>query len=172
MSTPRLTYAVVDSGPLIKGVRLETLNADTLVTVPEVLHELRDRHTRQMIASLPVELQTREPSGEALAAIKAFAKQTGDLPALSVVDQRVLALAWMCEKEAKGGVGHLRTTPAPPGGTNRRGRPPADSPSTFVASTERHQSACAPEAPSESLHTDGVREAHARRSIGVRDACA
>ena len=114
---PRLKYAVVDSGPLIKGVRLETLNADGLVTVPEVLKEIRDRQARQMLASLPVELTTREPSSEALTAIKSFAKLTGDLPALSVVDLRVLALAWMLEKEAKGGIDHLRTEPAPVGQT-------------------------------------------------------
>ena len=60
-------------------------------------------------------LQRGEPSSEALEAIRKFAKLTGDLPALSAVDLRVLALAWMCEKEAKGGVGHLRTTPPPPG---------------------------------------------------------
>ena len=123
---PQLAYAVVDSGPLIKGVRLETLNADALVTVPEVLLEIRDRQARQMLATLPVELTTREPSGEALAAIKAFAKLTGDLPALSTVDMRVLALAWMLEKEAKGGVDHLRTAPIPPGGGRAR-RPAADS---------------------------------------------
>ena len=120
-SMPRLRYAVVDSGPLIKGLRLETLNADVLVTVPEVLSELRDRATRQMLATLPVELTTREPSSEALDAIRKFSRLTGDLPALSAVDLRVLALAWMCEKEAKGGVGHLRTTPPPPG-ESRRGR--------------------------------------------------
>ena len=125
-ATPRLTYAVVDSGPLIKGLRLETLAADNLVTVPEVLRELRDRQARQMLASLPVELQTREPSGEALAAIKAFARQTGDLAALSVVDQRVLALAWMLEKECKGGVGHLRSSPAPPGANSARRRPDSE----------------------------------------------
>ena len=73
MAMPQLSYAVIDSGPLIKGVRLETLNADALVTVPEVLREIRDRQARQMLASLPVELTTREPSGEALSAIKAFA---------------------------------------------------------------------------------------------------
>ena len=88
-----------------------------LVTVPEVLKEIRDRQARQMLASLPVELTTREPSSEALTAIKSFAKLTGDLPALSVVDLRVLALAWMLEKEAKGGIDHLRTEPAPVGQT-------------------------------------------------------
>ena len=128
MATPRLRFAVVDSGPLIKGVRLETLNADALVTVPEVLREIRDRRARDMLASLPVELETREPSGEAMAAIKDFARKTGDLPALSVVDLRVLALAYMLEKEAKGTIDHLRTTPAPP--PTPRGRPQADSATT------------------------------------------
>ena len=113
MST-RLAYAVVDSGPLIRGLRLETLNAERLVTVPEVLREIRDQRTRQMLESLPVELETREPSHEAMEAITNFAKLTGDLPGLSVVDKRVLALAYMCEKEAKGGVGHLRTEPFVP----------------------------------------------------------
>ena len=133
---PQLAYAVVDSGPLIKGVRLETLNADALVTVPEVLLEIRDRQARQMLATLPVELTTREPSGEALAAIKAFAKLTGDLPALSTVDMRVLALAWMLEKEAKGGVDHLRTAPIPPGGGRGR-RPGADSEAKDSSERER-----------------------------------
>ena len=126
MSNPRLTYAVVDSGPLIKGLRLETLNADKLVTVPEVLKELRDRSTRQMLENLPVELETREPSSEAMDAVRRFAKLTGDFPALSSVDTRVLALAWMCEKEAKGGVTHLRTTPPPPGSQRSRRSAPAE----------------------------------------------
>ena len=111
---PRLAFAVIDSGPLIRGLRLETLHAERLVTVPEVLREIRDQRTRHMLDSLPVELETKEPSSEAMEAISNFAKLTGDLPALSAVDKRVLALAYMMEKEAKGGVSHLRTEPAPP----------------------------------------------------------
>ena len=61
-----MKYAVIDSGPLIKGVRLEALNAERYVTVPEVLLELRDRHVREMVAALPFELETREPSSEAI----------------------------------------------------------------------------------------------------------
>ena len=45
-------------------------------------------------------------------AVKEFARLTGDLPVLSTVDLRVLALTWMLEKECRG-VGHLRTTPPP-----------------------------------------------------------
>ena len=61
-----MRYAVIDSGPIIKGVRLESLKAEHLVTVPEVLSEIRDKRAREMLATLPVELETREPSHEAL----------------------------------------------------------------------------------------------------------
>ena len=109
-----MKYAVVDSGPLIRGLRLEALGAERLVTVPEVLGEIRDKRARHTLATLPVELETREPSDEAIAAITSFAKLTGDAPVLSAVDTRVLALAWMLEKETKGGVDHLRQTPPAP----------------------------------------------------------
>jgi len=89
-----------------------------------------------MLATLPVELETREPSHEALEQIRKFAKLTGDLPALSAVDKRVLALAWMLEKETKGGVAHLRTTPPPPRaqGPRRRETPADDTASEATAS--------------------------------------
>ena len=44
--------------------------------------------------------------------MKEFARLTGDLPVISTVDLRVLALTWMLEKECRG-VDHLRTTPPP-----------------------------------------------------------
>ena len=129
-----MKYAVIDSGPLIKGVRLETIGAERYVTVPEVLLELRDRHVRERLAALPFELETREPSQEALDVIRKFAKLTGDLPALSAVDIRVLALAWLLEKETKNGVEHLRTTPLLPGASARSRRAlPADEPSSSTA---------------------------------------
>ena len=137
--TPRLTYAVVDSGPLIKGLRLDSISADRYVTVPEVLNELRDRQTRHMLATLPVELETREPSSEALDAVRRFAKLTGDLPALSAVDTRVLALAWMCEKEAKGGAGHLRVAPPPPRGRDHRPEPSESDAASEAAAIEEHE---------------------------------
>ena len=51
-----MKYLVVDSGPLIKGVRLERIEAEHYVTIPEVLREIRDRQARQMLSTLPVEL--------------------------------------------------------------------------------------------------------------------
>ena len=105
-----MKYAVVDSGPIIRGVRLERLGAEALVTIPEVLAEIRDKHARASLAQMPSELETREPSDEAIRTVSGFAKLTGDLPVLSSVDLRVLALTWMLQKET-GGVAHLRTVP-------------------------------------------------------------
>jgi rRNA maturation endonuclease Nob1 len=120
-----MKFLVVDSGPIIRGARIEAMGAERLVTIPEVLVELRDEQTRARLAALPFELEVREPSDEAVAAIKRFAKLTGDLPVLSAVDVRVLALTWMLEKQESGGVDHLRTEPLPRGARRRPG-PPAD----------------------------------------------
>ena len=60
-----MKYLVVDSGPLIKGVRLERFGAERYVTVPEVLGELRDSQARALLESLPFDLELREPSDEA-----------------------------------------------------------------------------------------------------------
>ena len=67
-SPSTMKYLVVDSGPLIKGVRLERIEAEHYVTVPEVMLEIRDRQARQLLSTLPVELETREPSEEAIKA--------------------------------------------------------------------------------------------------------
>ena len=63
-----MKYLVVDSGPLIKGVRLERFGAERYVTVPEVLGELRDSQARALLESLPFDLELREPSDEAMKA--------------------------------------------------------------------------------------------------------
>ena len=112
---PAMRFLVVDSGPIIRGARIEQMGAERLVTIPEVLSEIRDEQARARLAALPCELEVREPSEEALLAIKRFAKLTGDLPVLSSVDLRVLALAWMLEKQECDGTEHLRTEPLPRG---------------------------------------------------------
>ena len=61
------SMAVVDTNALIAGLQLHTL-AEQLVTVPEVLAELRDAKSRQALDALPCRLHTREPSEESLTA--------------------------------------------------------------------------------------------------------
>ena len=62
-----MKYLVVDSGPLIKGARLEVAEAKSYITVPEVFAEIRDRQTRSGLQLLPFDLQAKEPSDEAIA---------------------------------------------------------------------------------------------------------
>ena len=121
-----MRYLVADTGPIIKGHRLDQLGATTVVTLPEVVDEVRDERARQLLATMDV--QFREPSDESIAAVRAFAKLTGDLPVLSAVDLRVLALTWMLEKECRG-VAHLRT-PTPRAARRRRAAPPPPPTST------------------------------------------
>lgn len=59
--------AVVDANAIMSGVALGSL-AERLVTIPEVLEEVRDVKTRERLASLQIALQTLEPTEESIAA--------------------------------------------------------------------------------------------------------
>ncbi len=56
---------VADSGPFIKGAKLESWSSN-IVTVKEVVREIRDTNTRQRLQVLPYELTFREPSQQSL----------------------------------------------------------------------------------------------------------
>ena len=63
-SKPRV--AVVDANALITGTGLLNLArfADRVVTVPEVLREVRDKQSRATLAALPFTIETREPDDD------------------------------------------------------------------------------------------------------------
>lgn len=107
--------AVIDANAIIQRNGLLNLkqNYDTIVTIPQVLNEIRDSESRQALASLPFSIETREPSEESMKAVVAFARQTGDLHALSTIDMGLIALARTIEVEYYGS-DHLRSRPAPP----------------------------------------------------------
>ena len=63
-----MKYLIIDTGPIIKGARLERVGAERVVTIPEVLREVRDPNARALLASLPFEIELREPSDEAMRA--------------------------------------------------------------------------------------------------------
>jgi RNA-binding protein NOB1 len=107
-----VTKVVVDTNAIVKGFRLERF-AEEAVTIPEVLQEVRDKQARHTLATLPFELKVRDPDEASLKAVRRFARLTGDLGALSEPDLRVIALAYMLERDAHG-VAHLRTEPPPP----------------------------------------------------------
>ncbi|KAG1662767.1 hypothetical protein FOA52_006793 [Chlamydomonas sp. UWO 241] len=114
--------AVIDANAIINGVNIAAF-ATTAVTIPEVLAEVRDERSRAWLAALPFALETREPCEESLKAVLRFARETGDIHALSSVDMRLLALAHMLEV-AVHGRDHLREHPVQPTvkgkGANRR----------------------------------------------------
>ncbi|RQM13911.1 hypothetical protein DD237_006023 [Peronospora effusa] len=100
---------VIDSGAIIKGTNLAVL-AENFWTVPDVLDEIRDKKSRAILERLPFNLQTREPSAEAMKAVVNFSRKTGDFTYLSLTDLRVMALSYQLEVEANG-ADHLRTSP-------------------------------------------------------------
>ena len=59
--------AVIDANAIINGIRFEQM-AGTIVTIPEVLEEIRDKQSRQFLATLPFGVEGREPSDESVKA--------------------------------------------------------------------------------------------------------
>ena len=86
-----------------------------LVTMPDVVAEVRDKKSREALTSKSAvfELQLKEPTEEAKEAVRSFARKTGDIHVLSVVDLNLIALAYDLEREVSGSVGHLRQEPLP-----------------------------------------------------------
>ena len=72
-------HLVVDSGAIIKGLHLQD-HADFFWTVPEVLKEIRDKRARHVLETLPYELRTRQPSGEAVQAGACAPRRTAAPP--------------------------------------------------------------------------------------------
>ncbi|CAG8478127.1 13675_t:CDS:2 [Acaulospora morrowiae] len=92
---------VVDSGPLIKGANIRPL-AEKIYTVPEVISEIRDKHSRDFLSQISFEIEVKNPTQDALKEVVNFSKKSGDYANLSAVDLRVLALTYMLEVEANG----------------------------------------------------------------------
>ena len=79
-----VTKVVVDTNAIVKGLRLERF-ADEAVTIPEVLHEVRDRQARHTLATLPFELKVQDPDADSIAAVRRFAKTTLSCSGISSV---------------------------------------------------------------------------------------
>ncbi|KAF0934374.1 hypothetical protein E2562_025003 [Oryza meyeriana var. granulata] len=108
-----VAVAVVDANAVISGGAALSSSAGRLVTVPEVLEEVRDASARRRLALLPVPVETVEPAPEFVKKAVKFARETGDLQTLSDVDIKIIALAYMLEAEIHG-TNHLREHPPPP----------------------------------------------------------
>ncbi|KAJ3262978.1 Nin1 binding protein [Chytriomyces hyalinus] len=115
MSEKKTQVLIADTAAFIKsGIRLDSL-AEEVVTIAEVVREVRDYNARANLALAVAlsDVKVRVPSDESVAAVAAFARKTGDFSVLSSTDLRVLALTYMFEKE-RNGIAHLRTEPMKP----------------------------------------------------------
>ncbi|KAJ2879180.1 20S-pre-rRNA D-site endonuclease nob1 [Coemansia aciculifera] len=102
---------VVDTNPFVKGLKLDTL-ATKFVTVPEVVHELRSRASKDRFHELDIKhgVELINPDAESMQIVCNFAKKTGDFASLAIADLKVIALAFMLEKK-ENGMRRLRTEP-------------------------------------------------------------
>ena len=60
---------VADTAALIKGARLDK-QAQEIVTIREVVDEVRDKNARRALSMLPFELTFKQPSEESIKASK------------------------------------------------------------------------------------------------------
>lgn len=68
----RPSVAVIDANAIINGHGLLNLmrSAEKVVTIPEVLREVRDKQSRATLEALPFTIKTQEPSEESIKAGK------------------------------------------------------------------------------------------------------
>ncbi|KAJ7786310.1 Nin one binding Zn-ribbon like-domain-containing protein [Mycena metata] len=96
-STPRCKNLVLDAGPLLSLSPLRGL-AETYLTVPQVLAELKDKRAREHFERLGlsagVKIEVAAPDAASLATVIQWAKKTGDYAVLSHPDLCVLALTY------------------------------------------------------------------------------
>eukprot|EP00331_Platyophrya_macrostoma_P005548 CAMPEP_0176411800 /NCGR_PEP_ID=MMETSP0127-20121128/3797_1 /TAXON_ID=938130 /ORGANISM="Platyophrya macrostoma, Strain WH" /LENGTH=435 /DNA_ID=CAMNT_0017791415 /DNA_START=8 /DNA_END=1315 /DNA_ORIENTATION=+ len=88
---------ILDANAIIKGMDcLTTGCVDCLVTTTQVVNELRDRSSRDLLDRLPLKLHVLEPSNDSIMEVVAMAGKTGDAGVLSRTDIRLCALALDC----------------------------------------------------------------------------
>lgn len=106
---------VLDTGPIIKNEpSVSTLlkQSENLITVPEIISEIKDAATRSRVeTTLRPFLTLRSPNPPSVKFVTDFARRTGDLAVLSKPDIHIIALAYEVECERNGGDWRLRRVP-------------------------------------------------------------
>ena len=93
----------------------------SIVTVPQVIAEMRDQALRRRLEALAVKILPKEPKPESVRLVQRIAQQTGDIASLSAPDIALLALAHTLEVEKHGGA-RIRTNVANvPSAARRKG---------------------------------------------------
>src|SRR5262245_39260049 len=97
---PQFEIIVVDTEPIIRGELLTIRSkAKELVTIQEVIEEVRDSASKDALNALPLELKILAPRQHLLHTVIEFAKKTGDISVLSDVDLKVIALTLTMAEE-------------------------------------------------------------------------
>jgi RNA-binding protein NOB1 len=110
------TLAIIDANAILKN-ESRKLSEDLfqeLCTTEEVLNEIKDKRAKAVLQGDTnwQRMTCARADEEDVEKVKAFARKTGDLGALSEADVRVIALALTMEKRRNGGsLLHLRTEP-------------------------------------------------------------
>lgn len=81
-----------------------------MLTVPDVIKEVRNKRQIRRLCVLPFDLQVREPRTDSIKHCVEFAKKTGDYASLSGIDIKVISLTYELEVDNVGSA-HLRTEP-------------------------------------------------------------
>lgn len=81
-----------------------------MITVPEVVNEIKNKRQLKRLCVLPYDLVIDEPSPENVRHVIEFAKKTGDYLSLSSADIKVIAMTYEIEKNLHG-TDHLRKEP-------------------------------------------------------------
>ena len=65
--TKLLEFIILDAGALIKGYGMNLYTkAKQIITVPEVMNEIRDHKARELLDKLPFTIEERIPSQESI----------------------------------------------------------------------------------------------------------
>ncbi|KAH8385456.1 hypothetical protein KR093_002229 [Drosophila rubida] len=105
----KIKYIVADTTAFINAVPLNEY-AENVLTVPDVVAEVRNKRQIRRLCVLPFDLQVREPRPESIKHCVEFAKKTGDYASLSGIDLKVIALTYELETDLLGS-DHLRKEP-------------------------------------------------------------
>ncbi|KAH8303466.1 hypothetical protein KR059_011453 [Drosophila kikkawai] len=105
----KIKFLVADTTAFINAVPLNEY-AEQVLTVPEVVAEVRNKRQIRRLCVLPFDLQVREPRPESVKHCVEFAKRTGDYASLSGIDLKVISLTYELEADTVG-TAHLRTEP-------------------------------------------------------------
>lgn len=127
MSSDKPVHTVVlDTGAIIKNeppVSTLLAQAETIVTVPAIISEIKDATTRTRVeTTLKPFFDLRSPSPASVKVVTDFARKTGDLAVLSKPDIQIIALTYEIECERNGGDWRLRRVP---GQKSLNGAPPS-----------------------------------------------